>query len=198
MPPSRKGKEKEADKKTKKRKSLSFAEKKELCEWKRDNPSYNQEDLSNKFDISVPQVCRILKEKDKWLSIDVSNKKFSNQKRDRGAKFPEIESALCLWMQQALASNLTITGDILKSKALNFATMLQITTFTASDGWLTKFKKRYNIRQINKAGEANSAPLETLEEEREILQEIIESYDLGDVYNVDETGKNCEINVIRK
>ena len=197
MPPSRKGKEKEAEK-TKKRKSLSFAEKKELCEWKRDNPLYNQEDLSNKFDISVPQVCRILKEKDKWLSIDVSNKKFSNQKRDRGAKFPEIESALYLWMQQALASNLTITGDVLKAKALNFAIRLQITTFTASDGWLTKFKKRYNIRQINKAGEANSAPLETLEEEREILQEIIESYDLCDVYNVDETGKNCKINVIQK
>jgi hypothetical protein len=188
MPPSRKGKEKEADK-TKKRKSLSFTEKKELCEWKRDNPSYNQEDLSNKFDISVPQVCRILKEKEKWLSIDVSNKKFSNQRWDRGAKFPEIESALYLWMQQALASNLTITGDVLKAKALNFATRLQITTFTASDGWLTKFKKRYNVRQINKAGEANSAPLETLEEEREILQEIIESYDLCDVYNVDETGK---------
>ncbi|CAG8725114.1 15973_t:CDS:1, partial [Funneliformis mosseae] len=67
-----------------------------LCEWKRDNPSYNQEDLFNKFDISVPQVYRILKEKDKWLSINVLYKKFSNQKRDRGAKFSEIESALYL------------------------------------------------------------------------------------------------------
>ncbi len=93
-------------------------------------------------------------------------------------------------MQQALASNLTITGDILKSKALNFATRLQITSFTTSDGWLTKFKKWYNIRQINKAGEANSALLETLEEERKTLQEIIKQYDICDVYNVDETGKN--------
>uniref|UniRef100_U9TFZ1 HTH CENPB-type domain-containing protein n=1 Tax=Rhizophagus irregularis (strain DAOM 181602 / DAOM 197198 / MUCL 43194) TaxID=747089 RepID=U9TFZ1_RHIID len=90
-------------------------------------------------------------------------------------------------MQQALASNLTITGDILKAKALNFATQLQTTTFTASDGWLSKFKKRYNIKQFIKAGEANSAPLETLEEERVALQEIIEQYDLRNVYNVDET-----------
>ena len=188
MPPDRKGKGKEVEK-TSKRKSLSFAKKRELCEWKRDNPSYNQEDLAKKFDISKPQVCKILKEKDKWLSIDVSNKEFKNQKRDRGAKFPEIESALFLWMQQALSSNLTITGDILKVKALSFATRLQITTFTASDGWLSKFKKCYNIRLINKAGEANSAPLEILEEERKNLQEIIEQYDLCDVYNVDETGK---------
>lgn len=189
MPPDRKGKGKMVEG-TSKRKSLSFAEKKELCEWKKDNPSYNQEDLAKKFNISKAQVCKILKEKDKWLSIDILNKEFKNQKRERGAKFPEVEAALYLWMQQALHSNLTITGDVLKSKALHFATRLQVTTFTASDGWLSKFKKRYKIKQINKAGEANSAPLETLEEERQILQEIIKSYDLCDVYNVDETGNS--------
>ncbi|PKY29413.1 hypothetical protein RhiirB3_530478, partial [Rhizophagus irregularis] len=133
MPPVGKGKGKEV-KKASKRKSLS------------DNPSYNQNDLAKKYDISNPQVSRILKEKEKWLYIDIANKKLSNQKKDRGAKFPEIESALYLWMQQVLASNLTIT-----------------------------------------AGEANSAPLETLEEEHVALQKIIEQYDLHDVYNVDET-----------
>ena len=194
MPPVRRDKEKVNG--TRKRKSLSYAKKKGLYEWQKDNPSYNQEDLAKKFDISKSQICNILKEKEKWLSIDISNKKVKNQKWDRGAKFPEIESALYLWMQQALASNLTITGDVLKTKALNFATKLQITSFIASDGWLAKFKKRYNIRQINKAREANSASLETLEEEHKILQEIIEQYDLCDVYNVDETGKYIKINTI--
>ena len=66
MPPDRE--------KPNKRKSLSFAKKRELCEWKRDNPSYNQEELAERFDISKPQVCKILKAKDKWLSIDVTNK----------------------------------------------------------------------------------------------------------------------------
>ncbi|CAB4479794.1 unnamed protein product [Rhizophagus irregularis] len=89
---------------------------------------------------SKRKISRILKEKEKWLCIDIANKELSNQKRDRGAKFPEIESALYLWMQQALASNLTITGDILKAKALNFATQLQTTTFTASDGGYQSLK----------------------------------------------------------
>ena len=101
-----------------------------------------------------------------------------------------------MWIQQALTSNLVITGDILKAKSLDFATRLQITTFIASDGWLSKFKKRYNIRQFNKAGEANSVPLEILEEEREILQEITEQYDLCDIYNVDETGK-CKLKLLQ-
>ncbi len=91
----RKGKRKVIGKLTK-RKSLSFAEKRELYKWKKDNPSYNQEDLAKKFDISKSQVCKILKKKDKWLSIDISNKKFKDQKQNRGIKYPEIESALYL------------------------------------------------------------------------------------------------------
>ncbi|CAB4487599.1 unnamed protein product [Rhizophagus irregularis] len=95
MPPDKKRKRKVAES-TSKRESLSFAEKKELCEWKRDNPSYNQENLAKKFGISKPQVCKILKEKDKWISINISNKEFKDQKRDRGAKYSEIESVLYL------------------------------------------------------------------------------------------------------
>ena len=95
IPSDRKGKRK-VIRKSIKRKSLSFIEKRELYEQKRDNPSYNQEDFAKKFDISKPQVCKILKKKDKWLSINISNKEFKDQKRDRGAKYSEIESALYL------------------------------------------------------------------------------------------------------
>ena len=98
-------------------------------------------------------------------------------------------------MSQALASNLAISGDILKSKATHFAERLQVTSFGGSDGWLTKFKARYNIKQYNKVGKANSAPLGTLDNERRILQEVIGEYDLCDVYNVDETG-NC-MNIVK-
>ena len=39
-------------------------------------------------------------------------------------------------------------------------------------------------------------PLETLEEECEILQEITEQYDHCDIYNVDETGK-CKLKLLQ-
>ena len=97
------------------------------------------------------------------------------------------EAALYLWMQQALSFNLAISGDILKSKGLQFATKLEKEGFNASDGWLSKFKSRYHIKQYFKSGEANSAPLETLENERESLKELIQDYELCNVYNVDET-----------
>ena len=190
MPPEKRAKGNDDEEKINKRKSLTFSEKKEVCEWKRDHPSYSLDEIAKKFRISKSQTGNIIKEKDKWMSIDTSNVKSSNLKRERGAKFPEVEAALYLWMSQALASNLAISGDILKNKASYFAERLQVTNFGRSDGWLTNFKARYNIKQYNKAGEANSAPLETLDNERTILQEVIGEYDLCNVYNVDETG-NC-------
>ncbi|CAJ0902504.1 13029_t:CDS:2 [Entrophospora sp. SA101] len=143
MPPEKRTKGSDDEEKIKKRKSLTFLEKKEICEWKRDHPSYNLDEIAKKFGISKSQA-------------------------ERGAKFPEVEAALYLWMSQALASNLAISGDILKSKATHFAERLQVTSFGVSDGWLTKFKAHYNIKQYNKAGEANSAPLETLNDERSV------------------------------
>ncbi|CAB4477994.1 unnamed protein product [Rhizophagus irregularis] len=47
---------------------------------------------------------------------------------------------------------------------------------------------RHNLKEYIKWGEAKSAPLETLDEERDILREIIKDYDLNDVFNCDETG----------
>ena len=66
--------------------------------------------------------------------------------------------------------------------------MLEIEKFTASNGWLRGFKRRFQIRQYVKHGESRSAPLHTLEDERIRLREIIGEYDLNDVFNSDETG----------
>ena len=51
------------------------------------------------------------------------------------------------------------------------------------------FKKRHNIKEHVKWGETASAPLENLDEERQKLREIINDYDLNDVFNCDETGE---------
>ncbi|CAJ0765594.1 5542_t:CDS:2, partial [Entrophospora sp. SA101] len=104
--------------------------KKEICEWKNNYPSETLENIANKFEVSRSLISSVLKNKEKWLS---KNENLSNQKRERGGKFPEVEAALYLWMQQALSSNIAISGDILKSKGLQFATKLQKEGFSGSD-----------------------------------------------------------------
>src|SRR6266496_3758090 len=104
----------------KKRKVLTFGEKKELCLLHNENPSLSQEEIGKKFGVKKNTVCDILKNKEKWLN---------------------------------------------------------------------KFKKRHNIKQYNKHGEAQSGPSEEeLIKEREKLQELISNFDLEDVFNCDETG----------
>ncbi|PKY30752.1 hypothetical protein RhiirB3_319356, partial [Rhizophagus irregularis] len=56
------------------------------------------------------------------------------------------------------------------------------------NGWVHKFKKRNSLRKINFSGEANSAPLITLSDERLKLQEILANYNREDIYNADEIG----------
>ena len=69
-----------------------------------------------------------------------------------------------------MAANRVITGKIILSKANNYAKLLNIENFHESEGWLTNFKRRHNLKQHNKHGEASSKlSEEKLEEERKKL-----------------------------
>ena len=57
-----------------------------------------------------------------------------------------------------------------------------------SNGWLEKFKKRNNIKRYRAHGEAGSAPLESLSEERKRLRKLLGRFTLDRIYNIDEMG----------
>ena len=56
----------------KKRKVLTFQEKKDLCLLRQENPSMTQEEIGRRFGIKKNTVCDILKCKEKWLSIELT------------------------------------------------------------------------------------------------------------------------------
>src|SRR5215469_4609717 len=173
----------------KKRKVLTYKEKKDLCLLHQENPSLSQEEIGKKFGVKKNTVCDILKNKEKWLNIELNSLNVAKQ-REKSPKFPELEEALAIWISNASSANKTIMGEIILAKAADFAKLMNIEDFTGSIGWLNNFKKRYNIKQYNKHGEARSGPNEEeLVKEREKLQELIGNFDLEDVFNCDETGK---------
>src|SRR2546430_11800106 len=78
---------------------------------------------------------------------------------------------------------------ILQQKGLEFARMLNIEDqLKCANGWVYKFKLRNGLQKIKLSGEANSAPIESLPEERARLRAILAKYDKEDIYNADETG----------
>ncbi|GBC31133.2 CENP-B homolog protein 2-like [Rhizophagus irregularis DAOM 181602=DAOM 197198] len=187
MPQQKRRKDVQDFSQTKKRVVLTHAQKHQLCLDYEQTPRPTQEELAVIYKIKQNTVSDILKKKDKWLLVDPDSEE-ANKQRERPPCFPQVEEALALWVTNALSAEIVINGDILREKAKIFARGFEIDNFVASTGWIDKFKQRHHLKEYVKWGEAKSAPLETLEEERRKLREIIKNYDLNDVFNCDETG----------
>ena len=81
-----------------------------------------------------------------------------------------------------------VSGPMIQEEALQIALKLNVTGFTASNGWLEKWKTRHNVKQFSVAGEDREVNAETLETWAERLPEIVKGYELKDIWNADETG----------
>jgi hypothetical protein len=171
----------------KKRKSLTAVQKREICLKKKSSPLLKNKDLAKEYDVSEGMVCDILKARERWLAIDINSYQ-AGLRRERKLPFVTIEEALALWVNNALEAGLVISDDILSLKAMEFAFLCNETKFKGSDGWVSNFKKRHNLRQYNIHGEAASAPLEDLDVMRENLRQILKNYNSEDIFNCDETG----------
>jgi len=111
--------------------TLTNIQKKELCEYKRDNTTATYEDIGKKFGIGKSTVGDIVKEKEKWLAV-TEDSADATKKRDRGGEWPQLEDALAIWIDNANRANHTINGSIICQKAQNYARRLGITDFSAS------------------------------------------------------------------
>ena len=170
-----------------KHRSLTAAQKKEICLKKISTSSLKQKDLAKEYNVSEGMVSDILKEKDRWVAIDNDSYQ-ANLKREKKIQFPIIEEALTVWLDKALQAKLVLTESILTTKALDFAVLCNEEKFKASNGWLDNFKKRHNLRQYNIHGEAGSAPIQDLDSMRGRLRQTLRDYDPKDIFNCDETG----------
>ena len=126
-------------KKGRKLTSLTNIQKKELCKYKRNNPTKSYEEIGRKFGIGESTVGDIIKEKEKWLAITESSIN-ANKKRNRGGEWPQVEEALAIWVNLANEANHTITGAILSQKTTQFARKLNISDFKSSNKSINFFR----------------------------------------------------------
>ncbi|CAB5360689.1 unnamed protein product [Rhizophagus irregularis] len=169
-----------------KRVNLSAGQKREICEMKERDPHIQNVELAQKYNVGKSTITDILKESERWLTITESQE---NVKKFREPKWPQLEDALGLWVDNALNTKQDIDGNILKMKASYFAEQFSIEDFHHSEGWLGGFKKRHGLCQFKKQGEAESAPsAESIERDRLALQQFLTTYNPEDIWNGDETG----------
>ncbi len=189
MPPTRLQKTKRT------RTAISVDIKKEICEYMLANTSVNHADVAlffnTKYELNIDRstITKVWQSREKWLTV-LSNSKTLHIFRHRSVQFPELDKALQIWTSQVVAAGLPLTDAILQQKGIELAQMLDINEdqLKFTNGWVYRFKKRNGLQKIKFSGEANSAPLATLPEERLKLRALLAAYDEENIYNADETG----------
>nr|XP_005608612.1 tigger transposable element-derived protein 1-like [Equus caballus] len=108
----------------------------------------------------------------------------------------KMEKRLNLWIHEMTTDKKGVVDSIvvrLKAKEIyGHVTQGQknVKPFSASAGWLARFKRRYGVKNIKLAGEASSADQEAAQEFKKHLLSVIEEkgYVEEQVFTADETG----------
>lgn len=76
----------------------------------------------------------------------------------RQGEYPKMETELYSWFLMQRERHATVTSHILREKAVQiYEKHYGDNKFTASRGWVNKFKKRYGIRHLKVSGEKLSS-----------------------------------------
>ncbi|XP_050300101.1 tigger transposable element-derived protein 4-like [Anthonomus grandis grandis] len=145
-------------------------------------------DLAKRFGIGKTQAADIIKNKDVLLSKFHSNINVNEKRSFLREESRNIDRQCYEWFIRARSKNIPLSGTIVKTKAKEIADGLGYRTFSASEGWLQKFRTRHNIAFRTISGEAasvNSADVTTFWEK---VPSIIKNYAPKNIYNADETG----------
>lgn len=150
--------------------------------------------IAAEMNIGKTTVSDIKSQKEKLINFAVTmqtSKGTTGRKTMKPSSDEMRDKAIYAWFVQLRTKGVTISGPILKEKAIMFHEKLSgKTSFTASDGWLYKFKQRHGIRQLTLSGEKLSAPTHEINPFRQQLQAYVKERNLvpEQIYNADETG----------
>ncbi|XP_046737740.1 jerky protein homolog-like [Diprion similis] len=124
----------------------------------------------------------------------ISGDAMTSRKTIKPAEYNKVDKGLFLWFTQMREKGLPVSGPILQAKAMMLAKQFpdESETFTASCGWLDRWKKRHGIHQLSICGEKLSADEGGLTKFKNEFEKLVaeEGYSRDQIYNCDETGLN--------
>ncbi|XP_035224019.1 tigger transposable element-derived protein 4-like [Stegodyphus dumicola] len=136
-------------------------------------------------------ISRLIKQKDElreeWVQCEERGETSKNGSVGEG-KDPDVDEALNEWFAIVTERSVRVSGPMLKRKA-KLAKTLDHDDFKATDGWLSRWKSRHDIKFKKAHGEKESADSANAEEWKSTkLPELLENFSVDDIYNADETG----------
>ena len=155
--------------------------------------------ISKQYGVGISTVKDWRKRKDVIFAFvkETEEKCVLKQRKTMGvSRYGELDRAIWIWYNQERRRGTPISGPVLQDKALVFHQKLNLThAFSASNGWLDKWKKRHGIHCSNIHGEKLSSDENSARQFvydfNKLLKE--EKYELDQIYNMDETGINYKM-----
>ncbi|XP_054848011.1 tigger transposable element-derived protein 3-like [Eublepharis macularius] len=168
----------------KERKELSLQEKVRVLEML-EGPKVSQSELAKRFGVSQPQICRIIKNKERILAEWCKNGNLGRKRKLEG-KGAANGAALLQWLEQSCVPSLPTNGRQLQEEAMSLSETLGKPELCS---WLAGFKSRQKPAQGRARTERQKG--ERPEEERwenMVLPHFLSRYDPPNVYTCGETG----------
>ena len=150
------------------------------------------DDIASKYSISNKcTISKIWNDREKLLekAKNVGIGSVKTIKKIKNGKYDSLDKAVCDWIDQCEANNVPLTQEVIQEKAKTLHEKLGLEgNFVASNGWLQKMAKRFDVKKVTMHGEKKDANQIEFDKWLPEAQKIIRKYKLKDVYNVDETG----------
>nr|XP_016847311.1 PREDICTED: jerky protein homolog-like isoform X1 [Anolis carolinensis] len=177
-----------------KRKKVVVSMEQKLEAIKRLDKGEKMKDVADEYGVArvtVGDWKRNRLEIEKWCSSRITDGSLKERKTMKKCDYEKVSEALYVWFTQSRDKGVLISGPILQQKALHFRKEFNEgdPDFTASVGWLDRWKKRYGIRQLSACGEKLSSNYQEMEAFKKRFQDFVETESLtGDqIFNCDET-----------
>ena len=81
--------------------------------------------------------------KRRWQEGENGKRKYGKQRK---CGYPDLDDAVWSWFCEARSRNIPMSGRLIQEKAAVLATAIGHDDFTASNGWLDRWKTRHNVR----------------------------------------------------
>ena len=78
-----------------------------------------------------------------WETGTDSERKYFGQ---RGVKYTEIDNKVWGWFCDVRAKDIPVSGKLIQEKVLLISVELDYDGFSASNGWLESWQKRYDVK----------------------------------------------------
>ena len=145
-------------------------------------------ELKENFQVSLGSISNILKRKHEYVNDYECNHYKKLKRKMKNDLNQTINDNVYEWFVAQRSKKTPISGSVLQECSRNVAVELGDTSgFKASNGWLDRFRTRYNIRLRVISDEAEAVDDNTNEDWKSRLPVILEHYNPVDVYNCDET-----------